>query len=438
MATEDESRYSTGRQTLLQGNSPALLLDLAAIYKLATMKEIIPFLLLVCAGFLCVRTTASSSDSHPEPAQLQPHKRQADQGQVCNDVIVSQQCVSGHTEAYAQLVYQCGGSGWSLARTLESSCRANAMGQFCGVIDVYSLTNSAQSACSTTPCSSECRDLLISAKEQLGCCLNIYNDTTSGLYDSMASALLSYSLWSGCGVEPSTEQCAPTTVNIVRQSDPTCTQAILLSQLYSQVLCNTRYIDSNFAALEGVELCRTYTDYSPNDSCRFNEFGQYCEGGIDLQDNLDRASESCPNTDTCEPGCVDTLREVTGRLGCCINYYNQSGGGGDHLSYEFWSRCGLVSPGFCEVRLTTPDSAGATTTAPATDTTITRGQSTRGGATYTTAGGRTSTSTGSDGNLVFTAIKPATKPATDGSMAVTPAITTVFLLSAALTVLLLF
>lgn len=56
---------------------------------------------------------------------------------------------------------------------------------------------------SFTICSSECRDLLIAARLRLGCCVNIFNDSSSGLYDPETFRL---TMWPLCGIEPVTEQ----------------------------------------------------------------------------------------------------------------------------------------------------------------------------------------------------------------------------------------
>ena len=168
------------------------------------------FLVLLIAGVLC--TVAGHS---------QPQKRQApapDQDQTCNNVIRSQQCISGHDQAYANLYYQCGYSIYAIGS--ESSCRANALGQFCGTFDVYSLRNSIESTCSSTPCTAECRDLLVSIKNQFGCCASVINDTTSGLSGSSASVVFNYTLWSDCRVEPSREECGPSTITLMQSMPP--------------------------------------------------------------------------------------------------------------------------------------------------------------------------------------------------------------------------
>lgn len=311
-----------------------------------------PFLLLICAGVLCLSVTAESPNSQPQKRQI-PDPGPPDVNTQCRNVYRARQCTSGHDQDYADLYYQCGFI--QIANGTESSCRTNGDGQFCGQFGLSRFQDLYRAVCSGGDCSDnpDCQGVLRSMKSELGCCLNVFNDSNSGLYSqSTSNTLFSYSLWSQCGIEPVGEECTASPVEIERTRDLSCTQTVLLSRLYTEAFCNRRYVESNLEALNEEEICRNYTDYNPNHACGFNEFGEYCTLIDDLQDQLYSARANCQSTDTCNPVCVETLRNVTNRVGCCINNNNQTGGGGDHLSYEFWSRCGLVSPGFCQPRFT--------------------------------------------------------------------------------------
>ena len=63
------------------------------------------------------------------------------------------------------------------------------------------------------------------------------------------------------------------------------------------------------------------------------------------------AQDACRNN-TCSQECVQALQAFNQTAGCCINTnFNSTGSTGHFLSYEFWSECGLQTPGECEVRL---------------------------------------------------------------------------------------
>ena len=68
-----------------------------------------------------------------------------------------------------------------------------------------------------------------------------------------------------------------------------------------------------------------------------------------------RAAAACLDTSICEPECISTLNSVLSTFGCCFI----SGNNGtdsppmSFLSYDFFQRCGLTSPGPCDVLLDT-------------------------------------------------------------------------------------
>ena len=96
------------------------------------------------------------------------------------------------------------------------------MGHICGDffdVDVAGLIE-FDNACgsSNTSCTPECKDFLTATRVQLGCCVSVLNDSKRSDSDRQPYR---YSLWSLCGVEPVTEQCA-TSFDLPTEIDPTC------------------------------------------------------------------------------------------------------------------------------------------------------------------------------------------------------------------------
>jgi hypothetical protein len=306
---------------------------------------------------LCI-TIAAASYSHghlhhvsvSSKALSQPHAagQDSDKEAVCNDVRVTSICTNGYYEDYAYVATQC--FGRSAAQNIQDVCSRNSMGTLCATIDEPD-TTTIRDACSdsSTICSRQCRDLLNDVRNRLGCCVSGYNYTTD------PQSIYRYSLWSLCSVEPIAEQCTPSFP--LPDFIPGACNTNFEEQLYSRVLCRTEFLESANNALWQTPGCTPFFDTrDPRLICEVDEQGRHC----DLQNNIyyqtyhklfDRASTACPSNDTCDSSCINTLNEITSAAGCCFfSKFNSTHEERDWLSYDFWQRCGLTSPGFCEQR----------------------------------------------------------------------------------------
>lgn len=185
------------------------------------------------------------------------HKRQASQDDICNAVVTREICTNGYYEDYAYVITRCG--QYSTARSIQNACRSNSVGTFCGSIDFDSEMFDAVCGGSTTTCSTECMDLLNTTRTEAGCCVKVLNDTSF-------QPVLSYSLWSLCGVEPVTEDCGPSPFDLPSERDPTCTLSNFLTPLYSRVLCRAEFLVSIRNALLATPGCESAADQYSNSS----------------------------------------------------------------------------------------------------------------------------------------------------------------------------
>ncbi len=324
------------------------------------MKLFAPALLLLCMSALCITSIAgfynqehpllmnakTRSQGQPEPHKI--HKRQGDSNQddVCSRVLTSEVCNSGYYQELAGVSLLCNSSVF--AESLTLFCAFDQMNEFCGDIVKFDLVSDIEILCNSfiSSCSQECRDHLMRTRSELGCCVNAFNG--SSFFDNASFA---YALWSSCGVEPVTQQCSfPFTLPQL-EVDPTCNSNIVFGERFQSVSCRQQYVQSYRDRLSATEGCN-----DTDSSCNINRFGTYCQlFATDINSNFTTADLSCGNTSTCDPLCIDTLNSITNTVGCCFNdHFNDTDTVQyDWLSYEFWSMCGLESPGLCEEFLNT-------------------------------------------------------------------------------------
>ena len=153
----------------------------------------------------------------------------------CLARIQEDRCTSGFTQEYVDLAVQC---NQGIYRNLAGDCAVNARGKVCfGIVlnpyeDFWRACLRDSSYIYPRTCSRDCRYILTSIRDSLGCCVNIYNDSKLSRHWYEGSDRFSYSLWTLCDVELVTEQCESTINSTRTQLDPTCTEADYNQQLH--------------------------------------------------------------------------------------------------------------------------------------------------------------------------------------------------------------
>ena len=236
------------------------------------MKLFQIFFLNLCMTALCTSSTTGShnhglpllintkthSQRQPEPHRI--YKRQEDliQDGICNQEVIAEVCDNGIYQEYANILLEC--NEVDLAREVSNDCKSNTMGTFCGELE-YLLHVNVDGVCSrfSSICSSECEDLLMTVRDQLGCCVNIFNESSN-------IPLFSYSLWLDCGVQQVNETCLSSTVTLhPTRVDPICTDAVFL-QRENSLFCKQQLIETINNRLSSREGCQEYT-YPGDDVC---------------------------------------------------------------------------------------------------------------------------------------------------------------------------
>ena len=292
---------------------------------------------------LCITT---ASRELPQPHHL--HKKQDDTGDTdaCDAAINNNRCMNGFYQRFATLFLEC--DHRETAEAYANNCKRSSSGIFCGSVNVDTISDTINTSCGRSPttCSSDCQALLTSTRAKLGCCINYLNNTNIG-----DNSGFDYSLWSLCNVELVTEECAPG-LNLPNITiDPTCT-GLDDNRFYAEALCRAQYFESERDII--AKNCKIDPFVDDNDTCTVNEEGKYCEAdnNDDPNDIYNTTFSNCADTSTCDPLCIESLSKIT--TCCFINEFNgtEDAVKYDWLSYEFWSRCGLNSPGFCKTKLT--------------------------------------------------------------------------------------
>ena len=293
------------------------------------------------------------------------HKRQVedfDQLRRCQGIIYDQQCSNGQAQETANLGLRCNLT--SLAIQAQNVCRRNADGLYCGLAIHYIYeVDSIEEICATaitSSCTTQCRDLLMFIRNELGCCVNlIFNSTTNSLL--FMPEVFNNSLWTTCGVAPVTETCSsspisssPISLNTTIDIDPNCD---MIAEKGIELTCTKRFLDPVVDALEDAGDCQAYVG-AVMEGCGVNEEGERCITQLAIFSQLSQAQVACSLTDTtCTEVCTQALEDFSDVGGCCVNnLFNGSLAGiavprYDILSFEFWSNCGVDTLGTCEVRL---------------------------------------------------------------------------------------
>ena len=279
---------------------------------------------------LCI-TTTSRGPHHLHNSQ--------DVANACGAAVESNRCMNGYYQSYVIVLLECGLREEAVG--LAEHCQSSSSGTICGSVntDILSQTVTTECGSSPTTCSSDCQGLLTAIRAKLGCCISYLNNTDNR--DDVSA--FNNSLWSLCDVELVTEKCT-SGLNLPNTTvDPTHCP---LDKFYEEVFCRTQYFESDRITI--AENCK-FDPFDLDDLCTVNEKGKYCHA---YEPNAHGAFSNCADTSTCDPLCIESLSKIT--TCCFINEYNgtENTGKYDWLSYEFWSQCGLNSPGFCKTKLT--------------------------------------------------------------------------------------
>ena len=324
------------------------------------MKHPGQLLLHLWASAFCIASVSGSYDNghHLHPQGIAKRQNPAfDQLRVCQGIISEEQCNNGLVQQTINSFQEC--NRGSTAQLLVDRCRRNSNGEYCNVVITHLVNvNSAATECtgSQEGCNASCRDLLMLLRDELGCCLNLeFNSTLSPVY---SPSVFTPELWSRCNVEPVTEECTPSTVQLASVQGRPCSDSELLERS-GMITCTRSLLQPIVDELIGTSGCEPYGQ-AALEQCAVDESNRACsQRSRQLTTSFAPVLNNCQssNISTCDTTCTESLQDFASSGGCCVNnFFNGSLAGitsirYDWFSNEYWSRCGITSPGFCETRL---------------------------------------------------------------------------------------
>ncbi len=182
----------------------------------------------------------------------------------------------------------------------REGCRRNSAGDYCALAETYAVNDIGTIAweCSTDSspvCTSRCKNLLTLIRSELGCCIYVFFNNSASPFFTPSPFL--NSVWERCGVEPITEQCTPSTIELPPvQVDPTRTTLGIFAERVGAFVCSRRLLQPIIDALMDAGTCQIYAQ-GIMESCGVDESGTPC---YELADTLDSAfiasEDACENS----------------------------------------------------------------------------------------------------------------------------------------------
>ena len=207
-------------------------------------------------------------------------------------------------------------------------------------------------------CPTACRTQLEHFRNNLGCCINAYINSSM---NSDYRTIFDYRLWNLCNVPLPSEGCDNGPIINRPANVQKCTAEEFYNQQYIQNFClpqrgqpyiNAIVLSSRCNEPSFLSMAKTVVDF-----CSVDANGYPC--GLTLSDMIDDLNSDCATSNvSCTLNCSDSISDARDMYGCCLNsiwfnistaYYNTASPPG--LSYSVWKSCGIETPGVCESSL---------------------------------------------------------------------------------------
>ena len=338
------------------------------------MHAICVCLLVFCVG-LCrsldlIRHTSWLHEGYSLQSSQPRHVRQSDAPTVCDECSIvtinanlfEVQCITpGLLQNVVDNAVQCSSNVYAIS--IAYLCAQREDDTYCSLISSSSFSD-VEANCDyvegSTSCSPQCKSSLEAIRNDFGCCINSFFNISS---IGRQPAVLSYSLWSLCGVETVSSVCsniasvAP--VNTSVNSTTRCPSAQERTEMELDILCSPAGQVTVDRLYEG-DICRKTLANDIIATCGQNDLGRRCTKST-YRPLLDGIASSCTQgNETCSSECRDALLTARNEIGCCVNnLFNMTFGISSidcqpfpDTIFNLWDQCGVTSPGFCSSSLT--------------------------------------------------------------------------------------
>ena len=249
-------------------------------------------------------------------------------------------CSSSYSQIYINVLSECGEQAIGTIIQTEYACRKNRDGKYCGEAVSPSLSLDIFWGKCFYGCSRSCRQLLMTAMEQVGCCVHVFSDKFEACGMSLPSPC------------PKSNLIIPSITHdkgFCRDySKFTENQFLVSCQYRSPIIYALRYVSC-------FNLARAY-----NSRCSTRN-GRYCLLELDAfsqqaypsaQEPIRTASTDCPSVSNCSSQCYSSLTKLKEEVGCCVHAVNLTQGQFGSLepailNYSLWSECNITIPKSC-------------------------------------------------------------------------------------------
>lgn len=226
------------------------------------------------------------------------------------------------------ILTDCGDS--DRATLVSNYCaRDDVAGLYCGAAEAYpALLGTTAFQCITAiqggECSDDCRNGLMTIRNELGCCTNAFYNST-GLYEELFGPLLDYTLWSSCDVDLPNSTCDGA-LSFTLPATP-------LRTCNADELDACREVDQSVIQNAVPEGCEAIIDYNMARCSHLDASPDgLCFAGLDTDTAVTiPALLSITNcgaaafTQTCSESCKESLENFVESRGCCVNtLYNST------------------------------------------------------------------------------------------------------------------
>ena len=229
-------------------------------------------------------------------------------------------------EGLVQTLASCGAPVSANTELVSNYCaRDEEAGIYCGTAESYpALLGATLAACFTTiaggSCTDDCRNSLMTIRSELGCCVNAFYNNT--LYAELFGAVLSYSLWSSCGVEQPNRTCdGALPYTLPATPTRTCTREEIEACRENDMAVIQNAAPAGCEAIISYNMARCS---ARSDGLCITDVGTDIEATGPIA-SITTNCATAAATQSCSSSCETSLQNFVDNRGCCVNtLYNST------------------------------------------------------------------------------------------------------------------
>lgn len=270
---------------------------------------------------------------------------------TCSAIGEEARCTLGIRQAQLDAAVNC--TNLQYATYFSRVCSRNPNGDTCGLIGAYhtDFLKIMSDCVGSVNCSSNCRNLMQTLRDELGCCINAVYNYTGSFFEPILAPAFNYSLWSACGVEPVVDTC---TGELPFTLPPDSVSRCDLSMIQTRILsewCHPTPFNNLRAVVNRHAGCELFLEFQ-TDVCSLDKNGDYCHSTAAHFNYVTAIMHNCNfSSDSCSPDCKRYYQGFANDHGCCVNaIFNSTFAAVQGQDYDIfveetkWVQCGVKTP----------------------------------------------------------------------------------------------